>query len=154
MVAIVFLECGFLIVQQLRERKLLAWNMVSATLLLAVVLSAPRILETYRQSDHSLSELLRRAQVTQQSIRGAAEKSEPVAATAGPLRHLWSRPPERIGLLRKTFVMTYPEAGSNLDIDVEINNMKDIAYYLPRAAVIGFFHPFQICGLSLGLKPD
>ena len=60
------------------------------------------------------------------------------ASSANP----WSRFAARIGKLREGFVLEFPDAGSNIDSDVQINNTIDLIRYLPRAAMIGFFAPF------------
>lgn len=43
---------------------------------------------------------------------------------------------------REGFRYGYPNARTNVDIDVEFNNIRDILYYLPRALQITFFSPF------------
>jgi hypothetical protein len=36
----------------------------------------------------------------------------------------------------------YPDTGSNLDSDVQINGTADLLRFVPRAAAVGFFAPF------------
>ncbi|MGI9065136.1 MAG: hypothetical protein ACR2HX_01845 [Pyrinomonadaceae bacterium] len=150
-VAIVFLGIGFLILRQLAERQALPGNMLGATVLLVTVLTVPRIVESYRQSDSSLVQFTKRAEIAEGAAPTTAPSSAPQAlAVATP--SIWSRLPARIGLLRKGFVLTYPEAGSNVDTNVELTSTKDIVYYLPRAAIIGFFSPFPNMWFTAGVQ--
>lgn len=47
-----------------------------------------------------------------------------------------------IGLVRDGFRFGYPEAGSNIDCDVGLYDVKDIVCYIPRALEISFLAPF------------
>ncbi|HXH06224.1 MAG TPA: hypothetical protein VNI83_06505 [Vicinamibacterales bacterium] len=48
----------------------------------------------------------------------------------------------RLGVVRVGYVLTYPDAGSNVDVDRRIAGMRDLLTYLPRAAAIAFLAPF------------
>jgi hypothetical protein len=82
------------------------------------------------------------------SIPRMGETSELQAQPGAPL-------PARITQLRRSFVTSYPGAGSNVDTDVEFSSSGDIIRYLPRAAIVGFFSPFPnmwfVAGLQAGL---
>jgi len=48
----------------------------------------------------------------------------------------------KISYLRGRYTKKYPNAGTNVDTDVNFRSLKDILAYIPRAAVIGFLAPF------------
>jgi len=48
----------------------------------------------------------------------------------------------QIGVMRGRFATLYPDAGSNIDTEYQIDDLDDLIQYLPRAASIGFFAPF------------
>jgi hypothetical protein len=48
----------------------------------------------------------------------------------------------RLANARDIWIEKYPEAGSNIDIDVRFHNIIDVVKYIPRAALIGFLAPF------------
>jgi hypothetical protein len=54
---------------------------------------------------------------------------------------------------REAFRKSYPEAGSNIDADVEIRNYRDYLDYLPRALQVGLFSPFPETWFSEGVSP-
>jgi hypothetical protein len=64
--------------------------------------------------------------------------------------NLWERAVARVGLVRARFGYAYPDAGSNIDSDVQFNSFADIIRYSPRAAAIGFFAPFPDTWLTPG----
>jgi hypothetical protein len=68
------------------------------------------------------------------------EAVAPPEETARP--SLWNRLWTRIKEGRARFKTEYPNAGSNIDTEVQFNSMSDVIRYLPRAMVIGFFAPF------------
>jgi hypothetical protein len=63
--------------------------------------------------------------------------------------------PARITQLRRSFITSYPGAGSNVDTNVEFSSRGDIIRYLPRAAIVGLFSPFPnmwfVAGPQAGL---
>ena len=121
--AVALLGVGLLVIRQLRERRLLAANLIGAALLLVVTLSIPRVAVEFQK------------RVAPGEI-----------AAAPPSLPLW----ERVAVRRDRFVTSYPEAGSNIDMDVQFANAMDIARYLPRAVVIGAFAPFPSMWFAAG----
>jgi len=57
----------------------------------------------------------------------------------------------QIGTLRYGFVISYPNASSNIDAGYEIHNAKDLLRYLPRALAIGLFAPFPGMWFEVGM---
>jgi hypothetical protein len=47
-----------------------------------------------------------------------------------------------VGSVRYRISAGYPEAGSEIDRDVEIKNFRELALYLPRAVEVGLWAPF------------
>jgi hypothetical protein len=54
---------------------------------------------------------------------------------------------------RAEFNKTYPEAGSNVDPEVNLTNLSKLIEYLPRATQIGLLSPFPNMWLKAGHKP-
>jgi hypothetical protein len=48
----------------------------------------------------------------------------------------------RVGMMRQNFVVSYPDSNSTIDGDVTFKDAADVIRYLPRACAIGFFAPF------------
>jgi hypothetical protein len=44
----------------------------------------------------------------------------------------------------------YPDSGSNIDVDVQLNGTADLLRHLPRAVAVGFFAPFPNMWLATG----
>ena len=121
--------------RQIKRRQLLQWNTLFAMLLLFSVFLIPRIVPTYRQSDRSL--------VIAPGARGTTTTITPPATLAKQTPSApWSQLATRLGLLRHKFIISYPLAGSNMDVGVELKTLSDVIRYLPRAMLIGFFSPF------------
>jgi 4-amino-4-deoxy-L-arabinose transferase-like glycosyltransferase len=139
-ITIVIVGTLFFALRQARTKRLLAGNLMGAVLLLAVALFVPRVIPAYRQQNANLA----RSQVQTTLVEEAANGS------------IWSRIPLRIALLRNNFIRKYPRAGSNIDTDVQLLGVKDIALYLPRAVSIGLLAPFPNLwftpGANVGLK--
>jgi len=55
--------------------------------------------------------------------------------------------------VRKGFNSTYPNAGSNIDINVSFHSVWEIIVYLPRAAEIAFLAPFPSLWLKQSTLP-
>jgi hypothetical protein len=55
--------------------------------------------------------------------------------------------------VRKGFNSTYPNAGSNIDINVSFHSVWEIIVYLPRAAEIAFLAPFPSQWFKQGTLP-
>lgn len=64
----------------------------------------------------------------------------------------WSRIVMRVQSTRHRFIVRYPNEGSNVDSNVELNGTLDLLKYLPRALEIGFLSPFPMMWFSPGAK--
>lgn len=146
--AIVLLGICLLLARHFRERRVLAGNLAGIALLLGMVVSAPYVAPRPRRPLP--------AQPQAQEERAAIE-NQPLSLTGEPDATTGAAAPEakqakpglsslarRIRLLRHSFNKAYGNraSSSNIDTDVEFSSAADIALYLPRAAVIGFFAPF------------
>ena len=69
---------------------------------------------------------------------------KPAVAAAARADTPLTPPVARMRLLRQRFSRSHEDAAtsSNIDPHVEFSSLADIGWYLPRAAVIGFFAPF------------
>lgn len=124
MLAVALLGVGLLVIRQVRERRVLTGNLIGAALLLVITLSIPR----------AAGEL--------QKLGAAPGKT----SIARPILPLW----QRIAARRYGFITYNPDAGSNIDTDVQFANAVDIARYLPRAVEIGFCAPFPSMWFATG----
>jgi hypothetical protein len=55
--------------------------------------------------------------------------------------------------VRKGFISSYPDAGSNIDMNVSFQSVWEIIIYLPRAAEIAFLAPFPSQWFKQGALP-
>lgn len=121
--AIVMLGVALFLVRLFRERRVLVGNLAGVALMLAMIFSVPYI-----------SRLFNKPVVPKKPAVAAAARADT------PLTPLVAR----ISLLRHRFNRSSEDATttSNIDAHVEFKSLADIAWYLPRAAVIGYFAPF------------
>lgn len=121
--AVVLLGVALFLFRLLRERRVLLGNLVGATLMLAMIFSVPYVARLFNKP--------------------VIPKKPAVAAAARADTPL-SPPVARMRLLRQRFSRSHEDAAtsSNIDPQVEFSSLADIGWYLPRAAVIGFFAPF------------
>jgi hypothetical protein len=64
----------------------------------------------------------------------------------------WSKVAAQIGWARHVFIVAYPDAGSNLDADIELRTAGDVVKYLPRALQLGLLAPFPHMWFTAGAK--
>jgi 4-amino-4-deoxy-L-arabinose transferase-like glycosyltransferase len=143
--AIVLLGICLLLARHFRERRLLAGNLAGIALLLGVVVGAPYIAPTPRKIVPVQPPSQERAAIENQPLSPTGEQAANSAtAEVEQAKPKLSRLAARIRLLRHRFNKAYENraSSSNIDVDVEFSSLADIAWYLPRAAVIGFFAPF------------
>jgi hypothetical protein len=134
--AVVLMGTGMLLVRQVRERRVLAGNLLGAVLLVALVAIIPVAVPKIRWLPEAPGTV-----------------NEPANAQPGMIG---AGLPARIKWVRHAYATDYPQAGSNIDTNVEFKSTADILRYLPRAAAIGFFAPFPdnwfVRGTLMGLK--
>jgi putative peptidoglycan lipid II flippase len=143
--AIVLLGICLLLARHFRERRVLAGNLAGIALILGMVIAAPYIAPTPRKVAPAQLPSQERAAIENQPLSLTGEQAANSAITgAEQAKPRLSRLAARIRLLRHRFNKVYETraSSSNIDIDVEFASLADIAWYLPRAAVIGFFAPF------------
>lgn len=143
MLCAALISAAFLIIRQLRDRRLLAGNLISALLLCSFMIAAPaagRALNIYSYpaeqgmaADRAKSGTAGDANASTDDRQ--AKPAQPILPPGSPL-------PARVGFLRHKFLFLYQGAGSNIDTSVEFNSLSDILLYLPRAIMIGLFAPF------------
>ena len=131
-IAIVLIGAGLLILRQLRERRIMASNLLGIVLLIIVMTIVPYALPRFSS-----------AQVQSRVL------AEPAAAKPGVIG---TQAPARIILVRSRYVGAYKKAGSNIDTNLRFTSTGDIVRYLPRAAAIGFFAPFPNMWFARGAE--
>src|ERR1051326_7122702 len=131
MFAILIVGLSLIVIRQLRDKKFLPINMASAAL---VVLASVMI-------NHQAPEEFESSQ---------AQVAATTASTRRASAQRINLPAIRLSELRQGWVTFNKDAGSNIDGDVEFENMVDVARYLPRAWAIGFLAPFPDHWLARG----
>jgi hypothetical protein len=130
LIATVALGAALLIARQVRERQVHAANLVGMALAILVSVGVTQVVPKFRKPDAPR--------------RAALER--PAAPPSNP----WLRVAARVGTVRQRFATEYPDSGSNLDSQVQLNSTADLIRYLPRAAAIGFFAPFPKMWFATG----
>ena len=125
-VCAVAITIGLLVWRMIRDRRVLAANMIVIVFVLAAMLVVPGRLEST-------------------SLPGVRPPTTPLAVpatTETPSREgILTRTLKQVGQRRAGFRM-YRAQESNIDGDVRLTTAAGVLKFIPRAAVIGFFAPF------------
>jgi len=142
MLAIVLIGTSLLVIRQIREKRILVGNVLSAVLI-AMVTSAIFFLAPEKLADSIVF-----------APAPAVSPAPGVAAPAAPrvasqpqrlvqtLRSRGEFAAQRLSLMRKGFLDLNMNSGSDIDANVEFATPMDVVRYLPRATEIGFLAPF------------
>jgi ankyrin repeat protein len=135
LVATVIMGALMLIARQFaRSERIQIANLCGMTLLVALTIGAPKVLPNYYQPVYAQPSL---------SAEAHAEASS---------QSVWSRLVAQVSVARHRFIWKYPNAGSNLDTNVQLVTTTDLIRYFPRASVIGFFAPFPNIWFTIGTQ--
>jgi hypothetical protein len=149
------------VAQQARRRSLMRGNLAGIALTLLIALGASHFVTPYwlpkeywtpykpkaeASSPSSASESVAALPVSR-SAQTSATSGAPVAARGAGW---WSRVAGRIGHTRAQFIELYPDAGSNVDTQVQFDGAGDVVRYLPRALVVGLCAPFPSMWFGAG----
>jgi len=153
MIAIALLTLVLLIIRQVKERRLLFWNMAPAlTVLLAAVLLLPFF---------SHQNIRRTKQSSSEQVGPLKDTPHPAAQVPTTIRWLvttktdheqTSKFARRISSMRSRFAAAYANSGSLLDVDAEFRNISDLVRYVPRAMQVGLWAPFPYMWISAGRR--
>ncbi|HZU06167.1 MAG TPA: hypothetical protein VFB73_09335 [Chloroflexota bacterium] len=81
-----------------------------------------------------------------EALAAASALGEAAAVTTGVLAEralaLVDAKVYALGVVRDGYRTSYPDAASNIDLDITLRSLGDVLAYLPRAAVIAFLAPF------------
>jgi ankyrin repeat protein len=146
-VATVFMGALMLIARQFQRAHIQIANLFGMALLIAMTISAQQFLPKY-VSPSALPPV--RAEAQQGTLPASNAVEIRRTATAAPAQSFWSRMVAKVGRARRRFIVLYPDAGSNVDSNVQLTNTTDLIRYFPRAAIIGFFAPFPEMWLTMG----
>ncbi len=162
--ALVLLGLTLLVVRQLREGRLLYWNMacplvllLAAGALMPFYASHPRLkFKPYPSDGGGQPKAAASAGVQFPTIityrpRARASKSASLPLV-GPLFKAADSAARRVSNARSRFAASYPDAGSGIDRRVEFTDFADLALYLPRAFEIGFWAPFPNTWAAAGRR--
>ena len=155
--AVAILILGLLVVRQVRERRLLQWNMTPAIavfvigLLLLPFISGQNITCTKKYPSDQAGPLKNVAEPGEQVPTLVRWINTP-DSSAERRRTAGDRLARRISSVRSRFAASYPEAGSLLDAQAEFRNVSDLLRYVPRALEIGLWAPFPSTWFSAGRR--
>jgi hypothetical protein len=145
-VALVALGLALLVIRQLRERRVLLWNLLCA---LAILAAAGALLSRSVRT-------VEKVKAVPSAVRGPL-KSAAVAAVRVPATIAWTREAgtldragAALGSVRARYNLMNPGSGSGIDSAVELRNAADVAAYAPRAFALGMFAPFPSMWLGHG----
>jgi hypothetical protein len=142
--AVLLIGMAMPFMQQVWQRKFQAYNALGGVLIVFAGVFLPQFVPAYRQPDYSMA-------ATSERSNPLLPANQVQTRPEGRL-HFLSRVPRRISLLRHRFIVRYPEAGSNIDTDVELTGWTGLVRYFPRAVVIGLLSPFPTMWLSRGAQ--
>jgi hypothetical protein len=144
MIAVAALQIVLMLLPLAWKQRMRPQNLAGGLLLLLIVLSLPEIGRRWNLYSYPPNKF-----EVKESSAGVKEVVRSRRLPPG------SSLPERISYLRRGFIISYPDAGSNIDKDVEFRNFYDIILYLPRAMEIGVLAPFPnmwfVAGPQVGL---
>ena len=162
--ALVLLGLTLLVVRQLREGRLLYWNMacplvllLAAGALMPFYASRPRLKFKPYPSDQggqpkaAASAGVQIPTITTYRPHASASKSASLPLV-GPLFEAADGAARRVSNARSRFAASYTEAGSGIDPRVEFVDFADLVLYLPRAFEIGFWAPFPNTWAAAGRR--
>src|ERR1700682_1589627 len=122
------------VLRQVKERRLLIWNVISGAMLIVVLWLVPQF-----------------NQLLQFTEKREADSGRVLIGEEVVELSLW----DRIAARREGFIKRQSDegykAGSDVDSDVRFHNKGELIRYLPRAAAIGFFAPFPNMWFAEGL---
>ena len=134
------------VLAQVKNRRFLMGNTVAIAFLLVLTTYIPRLVPAYRQSNTVSASPTKEAEPNGNPTLPREETPQSLS--------IWNVS-TRLGFLRHQFIVKYPQAGSNLDTDVEFQDTMAVVRYLPRAVLIGFSAPFPnmwfVRGAQVGL---
>lgn len=151
-IATVLLGAVMLISQQFSRRRVQLTNLVGMALLIAITITAQQVLPDSRKHSYypTSIEATNKPQISPAHDVGASAPATYTETTTPSSGIVAS-----ITRARARFIMRYRDAGSNIDSSVQLTSTADLARYLPRAAVVGFFAPFPemwfVAGKEVGL---
>lgn len=135
---------GLLIARQVREKHFQAANLVGMVLLILMIIGATRLIPKFRPPEMPMHTV--ETTGAEKSLERVGSATNPTSVASNPstgfVRRVWNA--------RQRFIDEYPDAGSNIDSQVELITTADILRFLPRATVIGFFAPFPNMWLGAG----
>jgi hypothetical protein len=126
-------------------------NLCGMTLLIALTIGAPQVLPNYYQPVYAQPPVTAEAQAGTLHTDYPRELARTAHAQAAS-QSVWSRLVTQVSVARHRFIWKYPNAGSNLDANVQLATTTDLIRYFPRAALIGFFAPFPNMWFTKGTQ--
>lgn len=148
------------IAQQAHRRSAAKGNLASIALTLLIALSASYLVTPYwlpkeywmpyKPKAEALSPAVGESLAAIPANASAQTSAQPDAQAGARRGGLWSRAAGYIGHTRAQFIELYPDAGSNVDTQVQFKGAADVVRYVPRAALVGLCAPFPSMWLRAG----
>ena len=150
LVATVLLGAVMLAAQTLSGENRRATNLLGMALLIVVTVSVPLVIPHALELGRSPSSVKASAARREALHRATAEETLGATPREASRTSLRSRATAHVGTVRRRFIEMYPDSGSNIDGDVQLNDTADLLRHLPRAVAVGFFAPFPNMWLATG----
>jgi len=157
-IGITLVGVTFLIVRQWRAKVWLLGNVAGALLLLVALALVPSVVGKFLQPDSFFSPNQTELRALPSNFVPCPDEAQSGAqASLQQQQGAWSRLRARadgavvsLGKLRRRFITSYFDAGSNIDPCVKLETVGDLLRFLPRATAHGFFAPYPDMWLKSG----
>jgi hypothetical protein len=157
-ISIILLGSVFLILRQWRGRVWLSGNVAGALVLVVALALVPSVVGRFLQPDSFFSPKQTELRELPSNFAPCPGEAQSGAQTSLQQEQTgWSRLRARadgavagLGKLRRRFIISYFDAGSNIDPCVKLETVGDLLRFLPRATAHGFFAPYPNMWLKSG----
>jgi Dolichyl-phosphate-mannose-protein mannosyltransferase len=157
-IGITLVGVTFLIVRQWRSKVWLVGNIAGALVLLVALALVPSVVGRFLQPDSFFSPNQAALRVLPSTFVPCPDEGRSGEQTSlQQPQGAWSRLRARadgavasLSKLRRRFITSYFDAGSNIDPCVKLETVGDLLRFLPRATANGFFAPYPDMWLKSG----
>jgi len=149
-VAILVLAAVLFVIRQFVARRVQITNLAGIVLLIAITICAQQVLPRISLAGPAAASARMMATRRQSPPASDMEAAARATSVEAPSSAPWSRAAASVWRARRKFINRYPNAGSNIDRNVQLLSAGDVLLYLPRAAAIGFFAPFPNMWVTAG----
>ena len=156
--AVIVLGAILSLALQAYRRTMMPGNLAGIALVIAIAIAASSFLTPYwlpreywaPDNPGTNARISEESEALNNNRNSSAQTAAESAPESPQSQTYFSRVTDRVREARADFIKLYPEAGSNLDTDLQFNNAYDIFRYLPRAVLVGLCAPFPIMWFRAG----